>query len=103
MKRALIIPALAIFSAFALLAGAVMNVNAGHHEHSMFSAGLTDMDTNADGVVSFEEYSVYHTERLEWSFNALDTDNDGSISKSEWDTFLKMHGVDKNYHHNQQG
>ena len=103
MKIALVIPALAIFSGIALLIGAASTVNAGHHGCSMFSVDVSDMDANNDGMVSYDEYSAYHTERLRWSFNALDTDNDGSISKSEWDIFLKMHGVDKAYDQNNQG
>lgn len=103
MKIALIIPVLAILSAFALLIGAATTVKAGHHGYSMFSADLNDMDSNKDAIVSYEEYSEYHSEQLRWSFNALDTDNDGSISEDEWNTFLKMHGVDKSYDHNQEG
>ena len=102
MKSALIIPALAIFSAIALLIGAAATVNAGHHG-SMFGAELSDMDSNNDGMISFEEYSAFHSEKLRWSFNALDTNNDGSISESEWDTFLKMHGMGKSYDLNQEG
>jgi hypothetical protein len=61
MKIALIIPALAIFSAIALLIGAAATVNAGHHG-SMFGAELRDMVSNNDGMLSFEEYSTYHFE-----------------------------------------
>jgi hypothetical protein len=103
MKIALLIPALAILSAFALFVGAMTTANAGHHGHSMFSSDISQMDTNDDGMVSFEEYSDFHTEQMRWSFNALDADNDGSISTTEWETFLKMHGVGKGYHQNKQG
>ena len=102
MKVALMIPALAIFLAIALLIGAAATVNAGHHG-SMFGAELSDMDSNNDGMISFKEYSAYHSEKLRWRFNALDTNDNGSISESEWDTFLKMHGMGKSYDHHQQG
>jgi hypothetical protein len=102
VKIALIIPAMAILSAIGLLIGAASSVNAGHHDCSMFGNGIKDLDNNNDNMVSFEEYSAYHSQRLQWSFNALDTDNNGAISTSEWDTFLEMHGVGKNYDANQQ-
>jgi hypothetical protein len=103
MKNAMIIPLLAIFLGLALFIGAVQSVHAGHHGCSMFSANLSDMDINNDGTVSFEEYTAFHSEQLRWSFNALDTDNDDSISASEWDAFLRMHGIGKGYEPNQQG
>jgi Ca2+-binding EF-hand superfamily protein len=103
MKSYLIIPALAILSALALLLGSVLTVSAGHHGYKMFSANMTNMDSNGDGMVSFEEYEAFHSEQLRWSFNALDTDNDGSISESEWEQFLKMHGVGKGYDSEKQG
>jgi Ca2+-binding EF-hand superfamily protein len=53
-------------------------------------------------VVSFEEYSALHSEMLRWGFNAIDSDNDGSISANEWETFLKMHGVVKGHNKNRQ-
>ena len=103
MKTLLIIPTLAIFLAIALFLGAVINAQAGYHGSTMFSPDISDMDTNNDGMVSFEEYSALHSEKLRWGFNALDTDNDGSISASEWEIFLKMHGVGKGSNNNQQG
>ena len=103
MKSAIIIPGLAIFLGLALFMGAVQSVHAGLHGCAMFGADINDMDTNNDGMVSFEEYAAFHSEQLRWSFNVLDSDNDGSISTGEWDTFLKMHGVGKGYKSNQQG
>ena len=90
-----VLPASMIFFALALFLGAVINAHAGHHGCMMFSYDISDMDTNNDGVVSFEEYSAIHSEKLRWGFNALDTDNDGSISANEWEAFLKMHGIVK--------
>ena len=84
-----IVPTPAIFLAFALFLGAVINAHAGHHGYMVFSSDISDIDTNNDGVVSFEEYSALHSEKLRWGFNALDTDNDGFISASEWKTFPK--------------
>ena len=101
MKTLLIVPTLAIFFAIALFLGAVINAHAGHHGCMMFSADISDMDTNNDGVVSFEEYSALHSEKLRWGFNALDTDNDSSIGANEWEAFLRMHGVVKGYNKNQ--
>ncbi len=97
MKKYAIVPTLAIFMGVALLIGAVINANAGHHGHSMMTSNMSQIDTNNDGVISFDEYAAFHSEKLRWSFNALDTDNDGSISSNEWDMFLKMHGFGKGY------
>ena len=95
METQLIVPILAIFLAIAPFLGAVINAHAGRRACMMFSADISDMDTNIDGVFSFEEYSALHSKKLRWGFNALDTDNDGSISASEWETLLKAHGVEK--------
>ena len=102
MKSAIMIPGMAILFGLALLVGAVVNVHAGHHSCSMFNANIDDMDENKDGTVSFVEYAAFHSEQLRWSFNALDSDNDGAISAGEWDTFLKMHGVGKDHKSDQQ-
>ena len=103
MTSAILISIIAIISGILLFVGAVLSVDAGHQGHTMFSADISRMDTNADGVVSLEEYEAFHTEQMRWSFNALDTDNDGNISKAEWETFLRMHGVGKSHRINRQG
>lgn len=103
MKLALIIPALAILSALALFVGAVVSTNAGHHGYFMFGATINEMDANDDGKISFDEYSAFHSEKLRWSFDAIDIDNDNAISSEEWETLLKMHGAGKGYGHDQQG
>ena len=103
MKNLVIVPTLAILLGVALLLGAVINANAGHHDCSMMFSDMSAMDSNNDGVITLEEYTSYHNERLQWSFNALDTDNDGNISSNEWDTFLRMHGFGKDYGKNEQG
>jgi hypothetical protein len=102
IQTLMVVPTSAIFLAIALFIGAVINAHAGHHGYMMFSSDIRDMDTNNDGVVSFEEYSALHSEMLRWGFNAIDSDNDGSISANEWETFLKMHGVVKGHNKNRQ-
>jgi hypothetical protein len=97
-----LVPTSAIFLAATLFLGAVINAHAGHHGCMMFNSNVGDMDTNNDGVVSFEEYSALHSEKLRWGFNAIDTDNDASISANEWETFLRMHGVAEGTDYNQK-
>ena len=98
MKKASIIIGTTIF----IFLGVVLYTNAGHHGHSMFSSNLSDYDTNSDQAISFEEYAEFHSEKLRWGFNALDTDNDQLISQSEWDEFLIMHGMGEGYQQKQE-
>jgi Ca2+-binding EF-hand superfamily protein len=102
MKSLVIVPTLAILLGVALLLGAVINANAGHHDCSMMSSEMSAMDSNNDGGITLEEYTDYHKERLQWSFKALDTDNDNTISSNEWETFLKMHSFGNGYEKNEQ-
>jgi hypothetical protein len=95
MEPQLIGPTLAQFLAIAIFLGAVIKAHAGNHGCMVFSGDIFGKDTNIDGVFSFEEYSALHSEKPRWGFKALDTDNDGSNSLSDWETFLKVHGVGK--------
>jgi hypothetical protein len=77
-----------VFASFAI---------AGHHYyghgHMMSSWNLTDMDSDQDGVLSFEEFGASHMDKLRSGFNMIDTDKDGTIGANEWNEFLRVHGI----------
>ena len=71
---------------------------AGHHYYghgfTMSSWNLTDMDSDQDGALSFEEFGASHMDKLRAGFNMIDTDKDGMIGTDEWNAFLRVHGMD---------
>jgi hypothetical protein len=81
---------------FILVAAFTVSSLAGHHYHGcgMTMKELSDLDSNQDGTLSFDEFSAPQTERLQSAFNMLDMDDDGVISELEWREFLKIHGFD---------
>ena len=60
--------------------------------------GISDMDANQDGLVTFEEFSEPHLDKLKAKFKMLDVDNDEQIDEDEWKQFLKWHGLDDDTH-----
>ena len=93
MKRTLFLP----FAIFLLIVGLVSGSIAGHYHHG-YNMGMSDMseiDSNQDGTVTFDEFAAPHTEKIKSAFRMLDTNNDEVISEAEWDEFLKVHGYDK--------
>jgi Ca2+-binding EF-hand superfamily protein len=54
---------------------------------------MTEMDSDRDNMLSFEEYSDSYQESLNKSFNMIDTNQDGIVDKSEWDAILNIHGI----------
>lgn len=85
------------FAVFVLFAGLISGSIAGHHYHgwSMDMCEMSELDSNKDGNITFEEFSAPSTGKLKSAFNMLDTDNDDLISSKEWDEFLKVHGVEQ--------
>ena len=78
--------------------------SAAHHYHGYhgnhgcgyakgMSWDMSDRDANGDGALSFEEFSASQQELMRSGFNMIDTDKDGKISAEEWNTFLKVHGM----------
>ena len=70
---------------------------AGHHYHGhgciMSSWDMTEMDTNEDGILSFDEYSNPHRKVLRSGFDMIDENKDGSIDQNEWRKLLEVHGM----------
>ena len=51
--------------------GTVAFIQAYHQGSAMQRSTLSEMATNKDTVITFDEYAVDYTEQLRWSFNAL--------------------------------
>ena len=92
MKNRLIIA----FAALMLTAGLVSGTMAGYsyHGHGMGMGDMSKLDSDDDSKITFEEFSASQLDRLRSAFNMLDTDNDGFISKDEYNEFLKVHGYE---------
>ena len=93
MRRLIIISTVGIM----LFAGLLNSSIAGHHYHGCSYMGdMSAMDSNQDGLITFDEFSAPHMEKYKRAFDMLDADNDEVISKEEMDDFNKIHGFDKN-------
>ena len=80
-----------------LISGFVTTSIASHHYHSCSYMGDTSaMDSNQDGLITFDEFSAPHMEKYKHVFELLDKDNDEVINEDEMNEFMKVHGYDKN-------
>lgn len=52
---------------------------------------FTQMDTNNDGSVTWEEFSAFYPNMKKPAFEAVDTNGDQLISHEEWDAFRGEH------------
>ncbi|CAB1077735.1 hypothetical protein D1AOALGA4SA_5514 [Olavius algarvensis Delta 1 endosymbiont] len=78
-----------------VIAGFLGISSAGHYYHGhsgMKMSELSEMDTDNDGVISFEEFSAPHMERYKNAFDMLDSSQNGEIDQVEWTNFLEVHG-----------
>jgi hypothetical protein len=68
-----------------------------HHGHGCMGQfwKLDDLDTSNDSSISFDEFKEAHTEQLRKTFDMLDMDSSGEIEASEYDEFLRVHGMKK--------
>lgn len=69
--------------------------------HGAFSKPFSDMDTNGDDSLSFEEFKNVFPSTEEKGFKQLDNDQDGTLSHDEWYQFKKMHNG-MGMHHKQK-
>jgi len=49
------------------------------HQHQ-----FTQIDTNSDGHLSFDEFLEWHSHWLEWKFQHMDSDGDGYLTGDEY-------------------
>ena len=92
MKSILINLTLALILGLAMVSGSMAGGN--YHGHGMGMREMSDMGSNDDGAISFEEFKAPTVERLKGGFDMLDTDNDGEIDQKEWDNYLRIHGYE---------
>ena len=83
--------------AIVLIAGLASGSSAGHYYHGsgMQMSEMSEIDSNEDGMITFDEFSAPSVERLKSGFDMLDSDNDKKISEEEWEEFLRVHGFEK--------
>jgi hypothetical protein len=93
--KTLMFTAIAITILFSGLTGVSM---AGHHYHGcggMKISNMTEMDSDNDGFISLEEFTQPFMGKYERWFEAIDTNDDDSLSQDEWDAFRRAHGYDE--------
>ena len=92
MKKLAIIGVLSIMVAAGFVSGSM----AGHHYNGCgYMREMSELDSNEDGLITFDEYSAPYIEKHRSAFKMLDTNNDDLIDNDEWDKFLEMHGYDE--------
>lgn len=89
MNKVIVLSTLLIFG----LAAGVVAMNYDHH--GMFTASLSNMDADGDGIVSFDEFNNFMSAGNKSVFDALDTNGDDVIDGEEWAYFIEVHGGGK--------
>ena len=54
---------------------------------------MSALDTDNDGVLSFDEFIAPNLEKWRSGFGMIDTNGDGEVGAHEWDEFLGVHGM----------
>lgn len=94
MKKTTTILTVLAFAIFAAAALALAGIH-GADGLGMFTKDLGEMDTNADTLVTFDEYEAFHSRNLKAAFDMLDANSDNVIDDEEWTQFLNVHGMGK--------
>jgi hypothetical protein len=66
---------------------------------SAYMVHMGDIDKDGDDALSWGEFKGHFPNAEKSVFDAIDLDQDGSISHDEWHEFKTAHGKGKGYHH----
>ena len=70
---------------------------AGHHYggHGNMSMvwDMTALDTDNDGVLTFDEFISPNVAKWRSGFDMIDTSGDGQVDVEEWNAFTEVHGM----------
>lgn len=64
---------------------------------------FTDVDTDGDNLISFDEFSSRFTTSGDASFKRLDRDSNSGLDRGEWNAFKVMHTGMGSHHGNHRG
>lgn len=64
----------------------------GHGDMSMVW-DMTRLDTDSNGMLTFEEFTAPNVEKWRSGFDMIDTNGDGEVGVDEWDAFTEVHGM----------
>lgn len=90
-KKFLLISALSL--AIAIPAFVFAGNYHGGHGYAMKSWNMDDLDTDGNGVLSFDEFVAPNMDKWRSGFNMVDENGDGDIDGAEWKALQEMHGV----------
>jgi len=86
------------------IAGPKKNGNGRYHQADLpnpapYMVHMGELDKNGDNILSREEFQNRFPHSDKSVFDAIDVNQDGSISHGEWIDFKTAHGKRENYHH----
>ena len=95
-----IIPAVFVFTLFALSSAYAENCDRDNHAHNlqeMASKYFNLMDADGDEIITKAEFKASQMANMIKSFDALEPNESGVVTKSAFiKTFVRMHPVTKN-------
>jgi len=64
----------------------------GHGDMSMVW-DMTTLDTDSNGMLTFEEFTAPNVEKWRSGFDMIDTNGDGEVGVDEWGAFTEVHSM----------
>lgn len=90
-NKILLICALAF--AIAIPAFVVAGNYHGGHGYAMKSWNMNELDTDENGLLSFDEFVAPNMDKWRSGFEMVDENGDGELDRAEWTALQEMHGL----------